>query len=103
MSKQLPVTKVVIFRGRNIRKTIHNNEWWFSVVDVVQALTDQPDDSTLSPVSTWGISRQRFRYLPAHNPVYPSAPAGISQPHQGYLLPAKGVSPIGLQGISHRL
>jgi hypothetical protein len=31
---------VAIFKGKNIRKTIYNNEWWFSVVDVVEALTD---------------------------------------------------------------
>lgn len=33
-------TKIAIFKGREIRKIIHNNEWWFSVVDVVSALTD---------------------------------------------------------------
>ncbi len=33
-------TRIAIFRGKDIRKTIHNNEWWFSVVDVVEALTD---------------------------------------------------------------
>jgi len=32
--------KIVIFRGRNIRKTIYNKEWWFVVEDVVLALTD---------------------------------------------------------------
>jgi len=38
---QMPAdTKIAIFKGRNIRKTLHNNEWWFSVVDVVGALTD---------------------------------------------------------------
>jgi len=31
---------IAIFRGKEIRKTIHNNEWWFSVVDVIAALTD---------------------------------------------------------------
>jgi len=31
---------LAIFRGKRIRRTIHNNEWWFSVVDVVGALTD---------------------------------------------------------------
>lgn len=33
-------TKIAIFKGQGIRKTIHNNEWWFSVIDVVNALTD---------------------------------------------------------------
>jgi DNA-damage-inducible protein D len=35
-----PDTKIAIFKGKKIRKTLHNNEWWFSVVDVVEALTD---------------------------------------------------------------
>ncbi|VAX35482.1 Prophage antirepressor [hydrothermal vent metagenome] len=35
-----PDTKIAIFKGKNIRKTLHNNEWWFSVVDVVEVLTD---------------------------------------------------------------
>lgn len=29
-----------IFRGTEIRKAIYNKEWWFSVIDVVFALTD---------------------------------------------------------------
>jgi len=33
-------TKIVIFKGKNIRKTIFKNEWWFSVGDVVEVLTD---------------------------------------------------------------
>lgn len=33
-------TKIAIFKGRKIRKILHNNEWWFSVVDVVGVLTD---------------------------------------------------------------
>ncbi|MDP2207699.1 MAG: Bro-N domain-containing protein [Bacteroidota bacterium] len=32
--------KIALFKGRQIRRIIHNNEWWFSVVDVVAALTD---------------------------------------------------------------
>ncbi|MFH0772004.1 MAG: Bro-N domain-containing protein, partial [Candidatus Omnitrophota bacterium] len=45
MGKEITATKIAIFRKREIRKTIHNNEWWFVVVDVVAALTDsvQPD------------------------------------------------------------
>ena len=29
-------TKIAVFRGKEIRKTIYNNEWWFSVADVVE-------------------------------------------------------------------
>jgi hypothetical protein len=32
-------TQIVLFKGREIRKTIFNNEWWFSVADVIEALT----------------------------------------------------------------
>jgi len=38
-----PDTKIAIFKGRKIRKKLYQNEWWFSVVDVVKALTDSPD------------------------------------------------------------
>lgn len=31
------------FQRQKIRKTIHQNEWWFSVVDIVEALTDSLD------------------------------------------------------------
>ncbi|MCK9232804.1 MAG: Bro-N domain-containing protein [Syntrophales bacterium] len=33
-------TKIAIFRGKGIRKTLHHDEWWFSVIDVVEVLTD---------------------------------------------------------------
>ncbi|MBI2430500.1 MAG: Bro-N domain-containing protein [Candidatus Levybacteria bacterium] len=33
-------TKIAIFRNRKIRKTIHKNEWWFVITDVIAALTD---------------------------------------------------------------
>lgn len=36
-------TSIAVFRGEEIRKTIHNNEWWFSVSDMVQTLTDSSD------------------------------------------------------------
>jgi len=41
----METTKIAVFRGKEIRKTIHKNEWWFVIVDVVAALTDsvQPD------------------------------------------------------------
>lgn len=34
---------LVVFEGKNIRRIWHNEGWWFSVVDVVGALTDSVD------------------------------------------------------------
>lgn len=36
-------TKIAIFRQKEIRKTIYQNEWWFVVEDVVLALIDSSD------------------------------------------------------------
>lgn len=36
-------TKPAVFKGKKIRKMIHDNEWWFSVVDVCEALTESAD------------------------------------------------------------
>lgn len=33
-------TKIAVFKGKKVRKTINKNEWWFSVVDVIEVLTD---------------------------------------------------------------
>ncbi len=39
----MEVSKIAIFKGKKVRKVIFQNEWWFSVVDVVEALTDSVD------------------------------------------------------------
>ena len=33
-------TKIAVFKGKKVRKIIYKNEWWFSIVDVIGALTD---------------------------------------------------------------
>lgn len=37
-------TKIALFQGKEIRKILHNKEWWFSVIDVVAVLSgsDRP-------------------------------------------------------------
>ncbi|MBN2020191.1 MAG: hypothetical protein JW749_08200 [Sedimentisphaerales bacterium] len=35
----IPTTKIAIFRNKEIRKTVHKNEWWFSITDIIEALT----------------------------------------------------------------
>lgn len=32
----------VPFKGHDIRKVFHDGEWWFSIVDVVEAITESP-------------------------------------------------------------
>ena len=32
--------KLVVFKKKTIRRTLHNDEWWFSVVDVVGAISE---------------------------------------------------------------
>jgi len=36
-------SQVEIFQKSEIRRTLHNSEWWFSVKDVVEALAETPD------------------------------------------------------------
>lgn len=45
---------IALFKGKAIRKIIHQKEWWFSVVDVVEALTDSP-----APRQYWGVLKSR--------------------------------------------
>lgn len=52
-------TKIAIFKGKKVRKTIYENEWWFSVIDVVQVLTDQEDNKKARKY--WNKVAQRLR------------------------------------------
>ena len=38
--KKKNTTKLAVFQKKEIRKTIHNNEWWFSIIDVIEVLTN---------------------------------------------------------------
>ncbi len=53
---RMETTKIAIFRGKQIRKTIHKDEWWFSVVDVCEALTESPDAGAY-----WRKLKQRLK------------------------------------------
>lgn len=35
--------KIALFKGKEIRRTIHNDEWWFSVSDVVEVISESTD------------------------------------------------------------
>ena len=34
---------LVVFQGKKIRRTWFNDEWWFSVVDIIAVLTESSD------------------------------------------------------------
>ncbi len=50
------VHKLAVFKGKKIRRMIHNDEWWFSVIDVCGALTGSPD-----PGAYWRKLKQRLK------------------------------------------
>ncbi|MBU2589775.1 MAG: Bro-N domain-containing protein [Nanoarchaeota archaeon] len=50
--------KLIVFQGKNIRRIWHNDEWWFSMVDIVSALTESP-----SPRQYWGVLKGREKQL----------------------------------------
>jgi len=49
---------LVVFQDKKIRRIWQNDEWFFSVVDVVEALTDSP-----SPRQYWGVLKGRETQL----------------------------------------
>jgi len=40
-----PETRIALFQRKEVRRAIHNNEWWFVITDVVTVLTDSVDAS----------------------------------------------------------
>jgi prophage antirepressor-like protein len=36
-------TKLVVFKDKQIRRTLHNNEWWFVINDIIASLIDSSD------------------------------------------------------------
>ena len=59
MSEQLPVdsqSKMVVFGAKQIRRIWHEEQWFFSVVDIIGALTDSDN-----PRNYWNMMKARER------------------------------------------
>ena len=54
MTQEL-ITKIAVFQKKGVRKIIHNNEWWFSIIDVIEALT-----GTERPRKYWGDLKKKL-------------------------------------------
>lgn len=48
--------KLMVFQGSKIRKEWHNDEWWFSVVDIVAVLTESQDGRNY-----WKVLKHRLK------------------------------------------
>jgi len=49
-----PQNKLVVFQSKDIRRIWHNKEWYYSVVNIIAALTDSP-----TPRQYWGKVKDR--------------------------------------------
>jgi prophage antirepressor-like protein len=52
----METTKIALFEGKQIRKVIYKGEWWFSVIDIVEALTE-----SINPRDYWFKMKIRVR------------------------------------------
>ncbi|MEK7528859.1 MAG: Bro-N domain-containing protein [Patescibacteria group bacterium] len=50
------MTKIAIFKGKKVRKILQDGEWWFSIVDVIEALTDSE-----RPSAYWTAMKTRVQ------------------------------------------
>ena len=52
-------TSLVVFQGKQFRRLWYNNEWYYSVIDIIAFLTDQEDFQTARKY--WNKLSQRLR------------------------------------------
>lgn len=56
---------VIVFNDKKIRRILHNNEWWFSIVDVVEVLTE-----SATARRYWTDMKRRLAETEGFNEVY---------------------------------
>ena len=47
---------LVVFQDKRIRRIWHNDGWWFSVVDIISALTESDN-----PQTYWRVLKKRLK------------------------------------------
>lgn len=58
-------SKIAIFRGKKIRKVIYQDEWYFSIVDIVEVLTE-----SANPRRYWSDLKSKLYDLEGFNQLY---------------------------------
>jgi DNA-damage-inducible protein D len=49
---------IAVFKGKSVRKTIYQKEWWFSILDIIRILTDSPQ-----PKTYWAKMKERDKEM----------------------------------------
>ncbi len=57
--------KLTVFQDKNIRRTWHQEEWFYSVVDIIAVLTNSP-----TPRQYWGKVKDREFTKPQLSPIW---------------------------------
>jgi hypothetical protein len=52
----MDTTKIALFRGKEVRSIVFQNEWWFSIIDVIRVLTDSD-----RPSAYWTAMKVRVK------------------------------------------
>lgn len=47
--------KLILFQEKQIRRVWHHEEWWFAVVDIIEALTE-----SRNPAVYWRVLKNGF-------------------------------------------
>jgi len=58
-------TEIVPFKGTRIRKAFHNGEWYFSIIDICEALTD-----STNPRRYWSDLKRQIIEIEGHSEMY---------------------------------
>lgn len=66
MSNEIELqNRISIFKGKQIRKVIHNDEWYFSIIDIVEVLTESPN-----PRRYWSDLKRNLAESEGFNQLY---------------------------------
>ncbi len=69
-------THLAVFKGKKNRRTLHNNEWWFSIIDVCWALTESADAGAY-----WRKLKQRLKEEGSEVVTFCHGPKTIFSPY----------------------
>jgi DNA-damage-inducible protein D len=50
--------KIIVFENKSIRRAWHDEQWYFSIIDVIEVLTD-----SVSPSHYWSMLKKRENEL----------------------------------------